>query len=113
MVILRPTRKVLKILPCSAEGDFLSDTALGDWYVNRVVVDRKPLLILLSSRSLLPIVLPARDIKSLPGRLPQLVAGRLERLGISGSLIDAEVAAIPPVHIAKTTDRSVFCAVAY
>jgi len=28
-----------------------SDTALGDWYVNRLIVDRQPLLLLVSAAS--------------------------------------------------------------
>ena len=107
MVILRPTRKLLKSLSYSADADAASDTALGDWYVNRIVVDRRPLLLLLSSRSLLPILMPARDVRALPNRLPELVAARLKRLGVARGLIEAEVDAMSPVRIARTTDRSV------
>ena len=84
-----------------------SDTALGDWYVNRLVLDRRPLLLLLSSRALLPIVTPARDVRSLPDYLPALVASRLERLGVARHLIAAELAVMAPVCTAKTEDRSV------
>jgi len=107
MVILRPTRKLLTLLPESPDSGASSDTALGDWYVNRLVVDRKPLLILLSSRSLLPILMPDRDVRALPGRLPGLVAARLKRLRVASRLIDAETAAMAPVNIARTADRSV------
>ena len=107
MVLLRPTRKLLAALPLSAEGDEVSSTALGDWYVNRIVIDRRPLLLLLSSQSLLPILTPARDVRTLPARLPQVLAARLKRLGVPTRLVEAEVAAMPPVRIAKTIDRSV------
>ena len=107
MVVLRPTRKLLPFLPESPAAGAASDTALGDWYVNRLVVDRQPLLILLSSRSLLSILTPARNVRSLPGRLPDLVASRLRRLGIAQRLIDAEITAMATVNIAKTADRSV------
>ena len=107
MVILRPTRKLLTLLPESPDAGASSDTALGDWYVNRLVVARKPLLILLSSRSLLPILMPARDVRALPGRLPELVAARLKRLRVASRLIDAETAAMAPVNIARTADRPV------
>jgi hypothetical protein len=49
MVVLRPTRKLFRDLPPSSELTAESDTALGDWYVNRLVVDRRPLLLLVSS----------------------------------------------------------------
>lgn len=107
MVVLRRTQKLAGQLPASVDALASSDTALGDWYVNRLVVDRKPLLLLASSRSLLAILTPARDVRSLPSRLPGLVAQRLRRLGIPDRLITAEVAAMSPVVVAKTADRSV------
>ena len=106
MVILRPTRKLRSRLPTTDVAG-LSDTALGDWYVNRVVLARQPLLLLVSSVSLLPIVLPARDVRALPQRLASVVAARLHRLGIERDLIDAEVLAMTPVVTAPTVDRSV------
>lgn len=108
MTYLRATKKVLSRLPRPELHETKPDeTALGDWYVNRVVVDRQPLLLLISSRSLLPLVAPARDVHSLPGRLPNMVRARLERLGVDAALIEAEVRAIGPVHVAPTADRSV------
>ena len=106
MVTLRPTRKLQGALVPSRVAS-ASDTALGDWYVNRLVVDKRPLLLLVSSKSLLPIVLPARDIRTLPHRLADIVALRLTRLGIPASLIAKETAAMNPVEIGPTTDRSV------
>lgn len=108
MVVLRATRKVLRYLPEAAEPDGESHTALGDWYVNRIMIGRTPLLVLISSRSFLPMLIRAQDVRSLPERLPELVRGRLRRLGgVSADLIEAEVAAMEPVAVAKTDDRSV------
>lgn len=106
MVVLRPTQKLQALLPMS-ESVGESDTALGDWYVNRVVVDRQPLLLLVSSKSLLPVVVRARDVKALPDHVGSMVAERLIRLGISPAIIDAERRAMTPVQTAPTTDRSV------
>jgi hypothetical protein len=107
MVILRRTQKLAAQLPASTDTLPASDTALGDWYVNKLVLDRKPLLLIASSRSLLAILTPARDVRSLPSRLPGLVAQRLKRMGIPDKLIAPEVAAMSPVGVAKTVDRSV------
>ena len=107
MVILRPTRKLQSLLPVSKTDEAPSDTALGDWYVNRLSVDRQPLLLLVSSLSLLPILVPARDVRGLPGRLPGLVEERLRRLGIDERAIAAEVSAMSPVLLAPTASRSV------
>jgi hypothetical protein len=106
MVILRPTRKLYSVLRPS-EHVRTSDTALGDWYVNRVVVDRQPLLLLVSSASLIALVVPARDVRSLPGRLASLVAARLRRSGLHQEIIDAETSAMGSVSIGPTVDRSV------
>ena len=106
MVVLRATRKLHgALLPVKNPGS--SDTALGDWYVNRLVVDKRPLLLLISSISLLPILLPARDVRTMPHRLTDIVAFRLARLGIAASLVARETAAMNPVAIGAATDRSV------
>jgi hypothetical protein len=107
VVILRPTRKLREALPASEVTSAQSDTALGDWYVNRIVVDRRPLLLLVSSTSLLPMVVPARDVRGLPGRLADVVETRLRRLGIASRAIEAETRAMHPVVVAPTEDRSV------
>ena len=106
MVILRPTRKLRSLLPTAAVSA-RSDTALGDWYVNRVVVDRQPLLLAVSSVSLLPMLVPARDVRGFPDRLGALVESRLRRCGIEADLIAAERQAMRPVAVAQTMDRSV------
>jgi hypothetical protein len=107
MVILRPTRKLASLLPASGIVTASPDTALGDWYVNRIVVDRQPLLLLVSSASLLPMLLPARDARRLPDRLAGLVETRLRHCGVDPRAIEAETRAMTPVAIAPTVDRSV------
>ena len=107
MVVLRATRKVLRALPVSGSDCSKSDTALGDWYVNRLVVDRQPLLLLVSSESLLTLVIPARSVRTLPNRLSALVDARLRRLGVADDLIHAEVAAMDRVCVRPTASRSV------
>jgi len=84
-----------------------SDTALGDWYVNRLTVDRQPLLLLVSSHTLLPIVIPARQVSELPEALPTLVRRRLERLRVDDRTISSEIGAMSDVVVTKTIDRSV------
>ena len=106
MVNLRPTRHLLRIIPESEKVQVPSDTALGDWYVKRLVVARRPLLLLVSSRGLLPMLIPARDVRGLPLRLAELVGARLKRLGAASRLIAAETGAMTPVVVARATDRS-------
>ena len=107
MVVLRATRKLSAALPITTVGDETSDTALGDWFVNRLVVDRRPLLLLLSEKSLLPILTPARNVSDLPDALPELVSVRLRRLGIDHAAIERERSAMSPVLTSRTNNRSV------
>lgn len=98
---------MLKALPDESDSGDLPDTGLGDWYVNRIVIDRKPLLLLVSSLSLLAILKPARNVRALPHNLPDMVSGRLHRLGVDPHLIEAEVEAMEPVKVGRTANRSV------
>ena len=107
MVLLRPTAKLHHFLPPADEPAQSSDTALGDWYAGPLKVDHQPLLLLVSARSLLTILTPARQVATIPRRLPTLVAARLRRLGAAADLIEAEVGAMSPVQLARTRDRSV------
>ena len=107
MVILRPTKKLASLLPAIGIVRTTSDTALGDWYVNRIVVDHQPLLLLVSSASLLPMLLPARDVRGLPERLMSIVEARLRHCGVDPRAIEAETRAMAPVEIGPTVDRSV------
>lgn len=102
MLVLRATQKVLKTLPrLECEGD-TSDTALGDWYVNRFVVDRQPLLLVVSSHSLLAMLTPARDVKNLPNRMGAIVQQRLERIGIDPAVIGKDIATMDTVRVCPT-----------
>ncbi len=107
MVVLRPTRKLHSVLPLQTNADAVSDTALGDWYVNRLVVDRWPLLLLVSANALLPVLIPARDVRTLPAQLASIVGGRLRRASIDPALVAREVERMAPVVVAPTCDRSV------
>jgi hypothetical protein len=106
-VTLRRTQKLARALPLTSESPPPPDTALGDWYVNRVVVDRRPLLLFVASRTLFPMLITARDVSTLPERLPRIVAAALLRANMPLRQIERECAAMSPVSVAKTADRSV------
>lgn len=106
-MLLRATARILKRLPEDAARTDASDTALGDWYVNRIVIDRQPLLLLVSAESRLAMLSPARDLKGLPGRLGAMVDQRLARLGVSGSVVRAEVGATGTVRVGRALNRSI------
>jgi hypothetical protein len=57
--------------------------------------------------SLLPMLVPARDVRGLPDRLSSLVDRRLQRCGLDGEIIGAETRAMRDVAVAPTVDRFV------
>ena len=75
--------------------------------MNSVRIGRQPVLVAVCEQSLLSLVMPARDVRTLPARLSGLVAARLARLGVPADMIAAEVAAMAPLAVAGTVDRSV------
>lgn len=106
MMVVRATQRLRRYLPPIQNVDLLSDRALGDWYGNRLVVDRQPLLLLMNAETLLTILLPARDLKTLPQRLSAIVAARLRRLNMPPEIIERETKVSAPARIAVTLDRS-------
>jgi hypothetical protein len=107
VVVLRATQKLLGALPPTANDSDVSETALGAWYVNRVVVHRQPLLLLVSSKSRLSMLVAARNVKTLPERLAEMTHARLRRLDVPPGIIEAEVEATRTVVVGKTVDRSI------
>lgn len=107
MVVLRATQKVLRYLAPPDTVTAASDGALGDWYANRLVVDRQPLVLLLSAVSLLSIVIPGRDLRGIPARLPEIVTARLRRLAVPSRIVAAEVATLTPCVVSGTASRSI------
>jgi len=108
MFTLRCTRKLLaRGLEVTAGADQAPTSLLGDWYANVLVRRPEHLVLALSERTLLPVLLPAKETKSLPLRMSQAVGEVLHRLGIDPVLIDRERQAMQTVRIGRTASRSV------
>ncbi len=105
--ILRRTETLSRQLAITGDATIATTTALGDWYVNRVSVGRRALLLATSAGTFLPIVTPAREVRTFAARLPALVGERLTRLGVPADMIAREVAAMAPMAVAKTANRQV------
>ena len=84
----------------------MSTTQLGDWVGNLIGVRHRRLVLFISEHSRLPVILPARDLKSVPQQLPLAVGVVLEALGISTDAIRAEQRAMAEAVIARTNSRS-------
>ena len=109
MFTLRCTKKLLhRVGPTSHDvAPPRSTTALGDWTANMVILNRQQLVVAVSSRTLLPVILPLAPAKTLPTRLPMAVGEVLRRLAIDRSLADAEANAMAECFVDRTNDRRV------
>ncbi len=107
MFVLRCTQKLLKRVGAPNAGDAVSATRLGDWFANLVVVDRRPYVLLVSERSRLPVVVPARRVKQLGEHLPSILEEVLKTLGLPASAIRREVEEMRDNVVAPTNSRSV------
>jgi hypothetical protein len=106
VVTIRCTQKLLRRL----QGDTTlptSTTLLGDWYANILFARPEQLILCVSERTLLPVVVTARDARSLGVRLAQALREVLHRLGVPWRLVDAEEMKMNPVAFGPTQNRRV------
>jgi len=108
VIVLRCTRKLASRLTLTPGAEDLNPTAkLGDWYAGLLNVGHERYVHCVSERSLLSVILPARDVRQLPSHLPGAVRSLLGRLGVPAAIIDAEVDSMLPVCVGLTRSRSV------
>jgi hypothetical protein len=111
MVTLRCTHKLLRYLRAEAvqrDTDFPT-TRLGDWYANLLFTKRRRLIVCVSERSLLPIIVAAKDPSSFSYRLREAVRSMLWTVGVSRDALDRELLEMAGVTIGRTANRSVLC----
>jgi len=105
---LRCTGKLLKRLRASAGVDLEPPTTrLGDWYATLVYERTKQLVLCVSERSLLPVVLPAKEAPTLVPRFRDALAELLARLGVPPAEIERERAEMADVRIGRTASRQI------
>jgi hypothetical protein len=106
MVVIRGTRKLLMRLPYEVVATPpKSTTVLGDWYVDLLFT--KPQVVLcVSQHARLPVVMPARELRTVGDRLPRTLGKLLAAVGIGAAAIAQEVEAMALVVFAKTANRS-------
>jgi hypothetical protein len=104
---LRATAKLLRRLKCAPAAAGEATTRLGDWYGNLFSVGRQQFAMFTSERSLLSVVLPAKEIHPLPTALTERLHRLLSDLGVPRALIDDELAQMQPCIITATASRSV------
>ena len=65
-------------------------TLLGDWYANLLFRKPQQLVLCVSERTLLPVIVPAKEFHTLPARLAGAVREVLAALGVAPTLADRE-----------------------
>ena len=112
MTALRCTAKLLKPLKTKPAADLCAPTnCLGDWSANVVRYARKPFVIAVAEYSRIALILPAAPYATLVERFQQDLPYLLRYLHIPDVQIEAELAAMQPMRIAKTNSRSVLASI--
>jgi len=104
---LRCTQRLLIRLGPPANDLVGSTTALGDWYANTLNVGHRRLVLCTSARTLLTVLVPARELRSLPDRLRDAVGRMLTQLDIPPSQILRESREMRWHQLAPTASRQV------
>ncbi|MHB0948382.1 MAG: DUF6933 domain-containing protein [Gemmatimonadaceae bacterium] len=108
MYVIRPTQPLLRKLGIRpATSTAASTTALGDWFIRPHNVGRQRLLLCTSSKSLLTVLVPARDLPAVGRRLRDAVGDLLFSLGASLEAVNRELAAMGESVVAATNDRRI------
>ena len=108
MITLRCTRKLLNRAGVSAKAEATQPTSvLGDWYANLIYSRPQQLVLCMNERSLLVVVLPARDFKNVAPRFRAQVVSLLARIGVPATAVAAEERAMQDFALGPTAHRQV------
>ena len=107
MFTLRCTAKLRRRLGTTEETETTSpSTRLGDWYAH-LLFTHPQLVLCVSERTLLPVLIPARDGSLLVPRLREAVGQMLRALRVAEAALAAEDDAMMEARIGKTVSRQV------
>ena len=104
---LRCTKKLLKRIGVEPGGEGSApSTVLGDWYANILFSKPQHVVLCISERTLLPVVLPAKQPVGLPQRLSVALGEMLQVLGIPSGLVTRELEQMRQPCFAPTLSKS-------
>ncbi len=106
MFTIRCTIKLLRRVD-DTETPTASTTVLGDWYAKVLYSRPHQLVLCVSERSLLPMVLHAKESNTLAPRLTLAVGEILRQLGIDPALIEREQEQMRAFAYSRTQNRRV------
>ena len=108
MYAIRCTKKLLdRGVPMPLAPESPPTTILGDWYASIVFAKPMHVVVCVSERTLLPVLVTAKDIKSLPARLSAAVKNMLLAIGVPTEDIEAECFEMNKGYFAKTSSRKI------
>ncbi len=108
MFTLRCTGKLLRRLGVAPSASVDEPTTiLGDWYPTLIHAPRLQVVLAVSERTLLPVVVPARDAKSLIPRFRVALGAMLLALDVRPAAVERELQAMDGVAVGKTRSRTV------
>ena len=108
MVSFRCTQKLLKRWPGPVHAAPLpATTVLGDWFCTALNHGPRRLILGVAERSLLPVVVPAKEFATFPARFVQAARLVLTTLGLPANRCEEEERAMSAWSVAKTNNRSV------
>ncbi|MBK8202510.1 MAG: hypothetical protein IPK68_09440 [Bdellovibrionales bacterium] len=108
MIIIRPTASLAKRMKIKLQStDLKSTTKLADWYALDLVLDRKQLILCVSSVSRLAVIMEAAPYATFPQRLCDLVTEVLRAIGVNESSIQEERIQMDEIQLAKTENKSI------
>jgi hypothetical protein len=106
MLTIRCTQKLLRRLNHDRSPP-ASTTRLGDWYANILFRRPEQLILCMSERTLLPVIIPARDASRMGSRLSEALAVVLARLGVRETEVQDELAEMNEVAFGPTKSKKV------
>ena len=106
VVVLRATAKLLSKLGVPDATPPASTTALGDWYGTVLRMRQGHFVLAVAGATLLPVVLPAREPRTLPQRLVAAVSAVLTSFRVPVPAVEREVGAMAEMRYARTDNRS-------
>jgi hypothetical protein len=80
---------------------------LGAWYVNLLIVHRQHILLLVSERTLLPVLMPAKNLALFPKQFPAVLGEMLGAIALPPEKILAELQEMTEWRFAKTASRQI------
>jgi hypothetical protein len=108
MFTFRCTQKLLRKFPsASRDANTAPTTLLGDWYANVLFLRPQQIVLCISERTLLPLIVPAKDAVHLVDRFTQELPAILLALKVQPSAVEQEIGAMQDYCIGSTKDRRV------